>query len=382
MPRSPNSLNIRKWATRLGATLESAETAGFDREDGFPTSYDSTEYISVGLMNQMIKTIADTMKEIEAHGIGEWFSGRSEDWPVGAIVLGSDNRIYRAVAQSGNSGVNPTTDADDSHWTRFIPQIANATSSRSGFVEIATDSESTSTTTAGSSGAPLVVTPSQVVSAVENAVDALTADGVVTGANLSGTDLTLTRSGTLANIRIPLSILLTGYARPSGAVLTGTPTVQQPVSTSDDNTIANTAFVQSQVENFTPLDATTEQFGVAERATQAEVIAGTDTERFVTPAALAARLQGVQGNRRGIDGQDGQSLKGPKGDKGPKGRSVRGAKGPSRIGERGPQGPRGVNGMSIKGAKGPIGQQGDQGPQGDAPTVDKTFIPSRTAALQ
>ena len=108
-----------------------------------------------------------------------------------------------------------------------------------------------------------------------------------------------------------------------------------------------------------PVAGTTVAGGV-ELATAEEAVAGTDTERAVTPHAAS----GPVGDK--VSGKGPPGLQGPQGPKGPTGdQGLTGATGP-----KGPAGDTGPKGSA--GDKGPTGDTGTKGPTGEAGPPGRT----------
>lgn len=102
------------------------------------------------------------------------------------------------------------------------------------------------------------------------------------------------------------------------------------------------------------LTSSTERRGIVELATSEEAITGTDSERGVTPAGLAAALNQLRTELQ-------QGPPGPRGPSGPTGS-------PGSYGYRGPSGPSGSPGIpgspGLPGPSGPPGEPGDPGVPG------------------
>lgn len=75
----------------------------------------------------------DMLAHIEEQGVPDWNVGT--DYLEGALAMGSDRAVYRAV--QANTGVNPTTDAG-SNWLLLV---RTATESNPGVVQLASPSE-------------------------------------------------------------------------------------------------------------------------------------------------------------------------------------------------------------------------------------------------
>ena len=87
--------------------------------------------------NWLLRAISAFIVEVNAHGgILAWNAGLAYDHP--AIVMGSNDVVYRSKQDS--TGVDPTSDNDESHWEPF-GQAPDATTSARGLVELATETE-------------------------------------------------------------------------------------------------------------------------------------------------------------------------------------------------------------------------------------------------
>lgn len=75
---------------------------------------------------------------------------------------------------------------------------------------------------------------------------------------------------------------------------TGTPTAPTPAAGDNTTKLATTAFVKAAVDSGMAAAATVDVAGIVELATNAEVSAGVDASRAVTPAALKALFSGNQ----------------------------------------------------------------------------------------
>ena len=317
MPRTAEGLAVRRWATANGAVLETPAAAGVVRSTGLPASYGVDDFISLGLFNQLLAEITAFLKDVETTGVPEWDSGVSANYAVGALSLASDGNVYRCLVSAGSRTNDPATDSDNSHWELLVKPIPSASTSVAGIARFATPSEAATGT-----ADDLMVSAAEVSRVIASRISALAQDGVVTGASLSGTTLTLARSAGLAAVSVDLAGLLTGYARIDSPTFTGTPTVPAPPANDNSNRIATTAFVRTQAASVMPAAATESRAGIAERATTMEVATGTDTTRFVSPAGLAARLATVTGPKgdKGDPGPERRGDKGDPGDPGPAGR--------------------------------------------------------------
>lgn len=94
--------------------------------------------------------------------------------------------------------------------------------------------------------------------------------------------------GKIADGWIPATV-----ARLESPALTGSPTAPTQAASDDSTKIATTAYVKSQVASDTVA-------GMVELATSAEVLAGTDTQRGITPATLTAKILGTVSQSGGV----------------------------------------------------------------------------------
>jgi hypothetical protein len=98
-------------------------------------------------------------------------------------------------------------------------------------------------------------------------------------------------AGTSAVIAVTpagMASALAGKVSKLSPTFTGNPTTPTQTAGTQDDTVANTTFVQIAIDNFPVASEAVE--GKVELATVVEAVAGTDTSRAVTPAGMAAAL--------------------------------------------------------------------------------------------
>ena len=137
MARDAAALKIQKWAAT--GDVQDPEDDGLNRSTGFDATYSQPggslpkrEHI-----NEILRELSALGVELNVHGILEWHSGSGYGHP--AVVIGSDGNLY--ISQQDSTGVDPTGDADDSHWAPLPTQIINASTSAAGSVRLATIAE-------------------------------------------------------------------------------------------------------------------------------------------------------------------------------------------------------------------------------------------------
>ena len=407
--RDPQGLRIRRWATESTAIVTPVEAAGLDPAQGLPRSYEVDQFIALGVFNQWLKELTAFIKDAEKTGVLPWvgdidlsglplfdatrneeyetgeivkgsndlayicvdgedssdhnpvtdtddshwtlLSNRQEAYAVGALVLGSDFVIYRCKRSAGSLTTDPTTDTDEVVWELFIKTLPVASEMVPGSVRIATNAE-----TLAGTATDRVITPQGLALAIQRRIAELQGDGVVDRVTLNDTTLTLSRTNGLTALTVDLASLRTGFAPLRNPTFTGTVIVPEPPTNDDSGRAATTAFVRRVAQSISTTIATETTPGVARRATEAEITAGTATAPYVGVAGLESRLADVPG-RKGDPGPPGASVRGPQGQQG-----VRGEKGDK--GDPGERGLRGVAGVGTSGPRGEKGDKGDTGPRG------------------
>ena len=158
MPRDADSLLItEKWSS--SGNVATPASAGLTFADGWTAAYSQPGSTGPNreVVNWFFRVFSALLLDVNAHGGGlPWDDG--VDYTHPAIVTGSDNLVYLSVQDSTN--VDPTTDADDSHWTTF-GDTPDASETVKGLIEIATDAESIAGTETD-----LAVPPSGVAAAL------------------------------------------------------------------------------------------------------------------------------------------------------------------------------------------------------------------------
>ena len=117
MPRDAESLKIQKWADTGDRTDPDASslTPPLVRVTGWPASFSRVGGNAPRrrVFNQLFRELSGMAVELNEHGgLLEWDTNVSYIHP--AFVCGSDNDLYASVQDS--TGIDPTTDSDDSHW--------------------------------------------------------------------------------------------------------------------------------------------------------------------------------------------------------------------------------------------------------------------------
>ena len=366
--RTPAGLLVKEWASDTGAILRFPESEGLSRGRGLPASYDMDNYIAVGLFNQWLNELTAFLKDAENTGIlpwvgdietsnieaydsgaginylaGEFVLGsdnnvyvcltsegsltndpvtdadnshwmllreRTEPYIVGALVLGSDEMIYRCRDSAQSLAVDPITDTDEDTWERFIRTVPRATEVNPGTVRLATVAE-----TLAGTATDRAITPEGLAEAITDRIATLASDGVVTGATLTDTTLTLTRSGGRASFSVNLAPLFAGLAPINDPTFIGR---VQGINSDASNNAATTALVRLAADRAFSVPATESDFGVAELATEAEITAGLRSDIFVDVAGLEERVGHLVGPT-GNPGDRGPTTTGPRGEQGAQG---------------------------------------------------------------
>ena len=115
MARDSDALLIRKWSE--SGDTSTPESQSITRSIGWGASYSQAggDLPEREVFNQLLKELTALAVEINERGILDWSSSLTYTHP--AIVFGSNSTIYLSVQNSTN--VDPTTDADRSHWRPF-----------------------------------------------------------------------------------------------------------------------------------------------------------------------------------------------------------------------------------------------------------------------
>ena len=116
--RDAHSVAIEKWAeAALAANIAAPSTAGLTQSAGYPASYKTPggDNPEMEVIQWLWRAWSGMLVELNAHGLLVWNAGLSYVHP--AMVFGSDDLAYASVRNS--TGVDPTTDTNDSDWTRF-----------------------------------------------------------------------------------------------------------------------------------------------------------------------------------------------------------------------------------------------------------------------
>jgi hypothetical protein len=145
-------------------------------------------------------------------------------------------------------------------------------------------------------GTPTAPTATKTTNTTQLATTAFVKDVVADYVPTSSTTTTPTASsipvadanGDIADGWIPETV-----ARTESPALTGSPTAPTQPASDDSTKIATTAYVKDQVASDTVA-------GMVELATPAEVLAGVDTERGITPATLTAKILGTVSQSSGV----------------------------------------------------------------------------------
>ena len=174
--------------------------------------------------------------ELNAHGLLVWNAGLAYVHP--AMVFGSDDLAYASVRDS--TGVDPTTDTNDSDWTRFGVTTTTSTFDGSAIVS-------------GIVGLSFLPTyPLNKVSGAAGLASPNFTGNPRAPTQTAGNDST--RIANTAFVQDAVSnVTLTS---PS---LTGNPTAPTPPAGDNDTSIANTAFVQGEIDGFKDITIHTTQ---------------------------------------------------------------------------------------------------------------------------
>lgn len=113
----------------LGVAYRNTAATQQDAEDGwaYGTRVDSAKF------NQILFQATSLLKILDTQGVLGWCN--TVDYPVGAIVLGSDAQQYRATLASGPSGAgaqDPTTPS--AYWVRWGAAAASSAEVAAGTV--------------------------------------------------------------------------------------------------------------------------------------------------------------------------------------------------------------------------------------------------------
>ena len=140
MARDTDALKVPKWAA--SGDVEDPASGSLPYAGGWTSTYSS----SGGALpkrehfNWLFRVLGALGVEINTHGgVLEWDSTIAYDHP--ALVMGSNNVVYKSVRDSTNR--NPTTDTGDD-WLVLVPAAAaapNASTTTRGLVELATTTE-------------------------------------------------------------------------------------------------------------------------------------------------------------------------------------------------------------------------------------------------
>ena len=131
MPRDIDAIRISKWAG-IG-DVATPESQGLDRRTGWDNTYSTPggEVPKREVFNQLFRELSAFAVEVNQHGLLYWDA--RIDYIHKAFVVGSDRIIYESVQDSKN--VDPTKDADNSHWKPFLNLASLA---EAGIIKIAT----------------------------------------------------------------------------------------------------------------------------------------------------------------------------------------------------------------------------------------------------
>lgn len=110
---------------------KSAQPSDSDIQEGWPLT--STPP-SRQKFNWLLNFLANGVRYLTARGVADWDSG--ETYAIGSVCIGDDNKLYKSL-QASNSNKQPSTQA--AWWALVTPE--NATTTKSGIVEQATQAE-------------------------------------------------------------------------------------------------------------------------------------------------------------------------------------------------------------------------------------------------
>ena len=116
--RDAHSVAIEKWAETADAlNIAAPSTVGLTQSVGYTASYKTPggDNPEMEVIQWLWRAWSGMLVELNSHGLLVWNAGLSYVHP--AMVFGSDDLAYASVRDS--TGVDPTTDTNDSDWTRF-----------------------------------------------------------------------------------------------------------------------------------------------------------------------------------------------------------------------------------------------------------------------
>lgn len=119
---------IVKWAGSADANVDT-NVAGLTRAQGWGSTYSvvgSGDYPQRLVFNQLFRELTAAAVELNTRGLLGWHTAVAYTHP--AITMGSDGELY--LSQQNSTGVDPTSDSDQSHW-RALAAEADANTARS-----------------------------------------------------------------------------------------------------------------------------------------------------------------------------------------------------------------------------------------------------------
>ena len=122
--RDTHSLEIQKWAeTAIAANIATPGSVGLTQSEGYTTSYKipSGDNPEMEVIQWLWRAWSGMLVELNAHGLLVWDASLAYVHP--ALVFGSDELPYISVRDS--TGVDPTTDTNDSDWTLLVVAGSN-----------------------------------------------------------------------------------------------------------------------------------------------------------------------------------------------------------------------------------------------------------------
>ena len=297
MPRDVDSLNLiapeHKWASDANADILTSLTDGtfqnvtdLTRQSGWNDDFsrDGGSKPRRETFNTIFRDNSSNIIELNRHGAGlEWNATISYLHP--AIIAYDDGNGFRyyislkgdGVVMSADNNLNRIpSNTSEGFWIDLAAVLRHATTTLAGIVELATLAE----TVAGIVDSK-AVTPASLPNAdeINRGMIRRSTENEATTATNNSKAMTPLRTAQYVSGR-------TASQTQAGIVERAT---QAEVNAGTDDQRVSPATLAQRLGTLSVSPASTTQAGIVERATQAEVNAGNDDERYVSPAGLEGR---------------------------------------------------------------------------------------------